>query len=148
MTFQVNGSLKESLKESKDIKKTTTKIEKEKTNRKTKEKNKAKVEKQKDPPKERVKQEESKEGKTGDGEAIVEGEGKDTEEKQQDLLDELKKQQIEHKKLIQEQREILNELKEHKREAHKEGDNIKVGNHWQIQEFINWRGAVPAWYNF
>nr|XP_022315271.1 putative sodium-coupled neutral amino acid transporter 10 isoform X2 [Crassostrea virginica] len=123
---EVNGSLKESLKESKDIKKTTTKIEKEKTNRKTKEKNKAKVEKQKDPPEERVKQEESKEGKTGDGEAIVEGEGKDTEEKQQDLLDELKKQQIEHKKLIQEQREILKELKEHKREAHKEGDNIKT----------------------
>lgn len=90
--------------------------------------------KKKSPPDERVKREEADIEGAGEGEkkAEVKDTVKDTqaekeaEQKQQDLLDELKKQQVEHKKLIQEQREILEELKEHKRAAHKD-DGTKVG---------------------
>lgn len=129
-----NNSQKEIVKEKKTTKQTTSNISSKNVNKKLKQKGKAKDAEgpKKPPPDERVKREESEIEGAGEGEGEKKAEVKDTlvekeaEQKQQDLLDELKKQQVEHKKLIQEQREILKELKEHKREVHKDDDGSKI----------------------
>lgn len=132
VNFQGNNSQKEIVKEKKTTKQTTSNISSKNVNKKLKQKSKAKDgEGQKNfLPNGRVKREEADIEGAGEGEKKAEVKDtqaeKEAEQKQQDLLDELKKQQVEHKKLIQEQREILEELKEHKRAAHKD-DGTKVG---------------------
>lgn len=132
VNFQGNNSQKEIVKEKKTTKQTTSNISSKNVNKKLKQKSKAKdgEGQKKFPPDERVKREEADIEGAGEGEKKAEVKDtqaeKEAEQKQQDLLDELKKQQVEHKKLIQEQREILEELKEHKRAAHKD-DGTKVG---------------------
>lgn len=154
-----NNSQKEIVKEKKTTKQTTSNISSKNVNKKLKQKSKAKdgEGQKKSPPDERVKREEADTEGAGEGEkkAEVKDTVKDTqaekeaEQKQQDLLDELKKQQVEHKKLIQEQREILEELKEHKRAAHKDdgtkiqamapannGENVENPNKGQQQQQV------------
>lgn len=132
VNFQGNNSQKEIVKEKKTTKQTTSNISSKNVNKKLKQKSKAKdgEGQKKSPPDERVKREEADIEGASEGEKKAEVKDtqaeKEAEQKQQDLLDELKKQQVEHKKLIQEQREILEELKEHKRAAHKD-DGTKVG---------------------
>lgn len=127
-----NNSQKGIVKEKKTTKQTTSNISSKNVNKKLKQKGKAKDAEgpKKPPPDERVKREESEIEGAGEGEKKAEVKDtlaeKEAEQKQQDLLDELKKQQVEHKKLIQEQREILKELKEHKREVHKDDDGSKI----------------------
>ncbi|XP_061181707.1 putative sodium-coupled neutral amino acid transporter 10 [Saccostrea echinata] len=134
---EVNNSHKETVKETKAVKQTSTKLVKESSKGSKRQKQRIKT-KEEGP--EIVLREEKRKKDTMEGDIVgeepVRGEeevdggemmekAKETEQKQQDLLDELKKQQIEHKKLIEEQREILKELKEHKKDAHKKEEGAK-----------------------
>ncbi|XP_062581724.1 putative sodium-coupled neutral amino acid transporter 10 isoform X2 [Saccostrea cucullata] len=145
---EVNNSHKESVKETKPVKQTSTKLVKEssKGSKRQKQRSKTKGEGPETVLREERKKKTMKEGEDpvkvlDEGEAVEGGDNeekvKETEQKQQDLLDELKKQQIEHKKLIQEQREILKELKEHKKDAHKKEEGAK-----QTQAPLNNEGQV------
>ncbi|XP_062598309.1 involucrin-like isoform X3 [Saccostrea cucullata] len=145
---EVNNSHKESVKETKPVKQTSTKLVKEssKGSKRQKQRSKTKGEGPETALREERKKKSTKEEEEpvkvmDEAEAVEGGDNeekvKETEQKQQDLLDELKKQQIEHKKLIQEQREILKELKEHKKDAHKKEEGAK-----QTQAPLNNEGQV------